>query len=60
MSLEYNWKERREAHGRKMLQFPKLGIQEGIGINPCGGFIGKVEANYPNPFLQHKKRDSSV
>lgn len=52
--------KRREADGRKTLQFPKQGIQEGIGINLCGGFKGKVEANYPNTFLQHKKRDSSV
>lgn len=44
----------------KRYYFQIYGSQEGIGINPCGGFKGKVEAKYPNTFLQHKKKDSSV
>lgn len=44
----------------KRYYFQIYGSQEGIGINPCGGLKGKVEANYPNMFLQHKKKDSSV
>lgn len=60
MSLEYNWKEKIQTDGRKTLPFPNLGIQEGIGINPHRGFKEKVGANYPNIFMRHKRKESSV
>lgn len=60
MSLEYNWKEKRQADGRKTLLFPSAGIQEGIGINLGRGFKGKVDANYPHVFIQHRRKDSSA
>lgn len=60
MSLEYNWKEKIRTDGRKTLLFPNVGIQEGIGINPCRGFKGKVDANYPDIFIWHKRKESNV
>lgn len=49
-----------QTDGRKRLLFPNLGIQQGIGINPWRGFKGKVAANYPNIFIQHKRKESSI